>query len=122
MFKGCKDYTGRLGDTFNQALHLLPTVNAVAEHNLEKLRENSQAVAEIKAVHSGPRAHCATSEDAGGLEPVVYLAQHARVMLTSNLWVEAGLVIGAMGTVKPICYKSGGPPRLPTAVMVSFDS
>ena len=69
-------------DTFNQALHLLPTVNAVAE---QKLRENSQAVAEIKAVHSGPRAHCATSEDAGGLEPVVYLAQHARVLLTSNL-------------------------------------
>ena len=43
---------------FNQALHLLPTVNAVHvdAHNLEKLRQNSQPVAEIKAVHSGHRA------------------------------------------------------------------
>ena len=40
----------------------------------------------------------------------------------SNLWVEAGLVNGAMGTVKAVCYNSGGPPHLPTAVMVSFDS
>ena len=43
-------------------------------------------------------------------------------MLISNLWVEAGLVNGAMGTVKAICYSSGEPPALPTAVMVTFDS
>ena len=42
-------------------------------------------------------------------------------MLISNLWVEAGLVNGAMGIVKAICYSSGEPPDLPTAVMVSFD-
>ena len=42
-------------DTFNKALHLLPTVNAVVEHNLDKLKQNGQQVAEIKAVHSGPR-------------------------------------------------------------------
>ena len=41
-------------DTFNRALHLLPTVNAVAEYNLNKLTNNSQLVAEIKPVHSGP--------------------------------------------------------------------
>ena len=32
-------------------------------------------------------------------------------MLISNLWVEAGLVNGAMGTVKAICYSSGEPPQ-----------
>ena len=43
-------------------------------------------------------------------------------MLTSNLWVEVGLVNGAMGTVKAICYKVGqAPPHLPIAVMVQFD-
>ena len=84
------------------------------KHNLEKLRENGQAVAEIRAVHSGPRAHCATSEDAGGLEPV---AQDARVMLSSNLWVEAGLVGYSKGNLLQSC----GPPHLPTAVVVGFD-
>ena len=32
-------------DTFNKALHLLPTVNAEAEHNLDKLKQNGQQVA-----------------------------------------------------------------------------
>ena len=44
------------------------------------------------------------------------------MMLTSNLWVEVGLVNGAMGTVKAICYRVGqAPPHLPIAVMVQFD-
>ena len=44
-------------------------------------------------------------------------------MLTANLWVDMGLVNGAMGTVVAICYSNGGiPPHLPVAVMVSFDS
>ena len=42
--------------------------------------------------------------------------------LTSNLWVDVGLVNGAMGTVQAICYRNGGPPDLPNAVMVCFDS
>ena len=42
-------------------------------------------------------------------------------MLISNLWVEVGLVNGAIGTVKAICYQNGGPPDLPLAVIVMFD-
>ena len=44
-----------------------------------------------------------------------------KVMFTSNLWTDAGLVNGAMGTVQAICYQSGGPFSLPVAVMVRFD-
>lgn len=41
---------------------------------------------------------------------------------TTNLWVEAGLVNGAIGNVVSIYYQSGGPPDLPLAVMVKFDN
>ena len=49
------------------------------------------------------------------------LAHSARVMLISNLWTDVGLVNRAMGTIQAICYRSGGPPDLPVAVMVRFD-
>ena len=104
---------------FPTALHLRPTVEAVVEHNVARLRASGQPVATIKAVHKGPNA---SPDEAGGLEPVVCLAHGARVMLTSNQWVDKGPVNGAMGTVAAIYYLTGGPPDLPVAVMVHFDS
>ena len=107
---------------FDDALHLHPTVQAVAEYNVAKLRSAGEPIATIKAIHTGPNASKASSEDASGLEPVVCLARGARVMLTSNLWTDAGLVNRGMGTVQAICYQSGVPPSLPVAVMVKFDN
>jgi ATP-dependent DNA helicase PIF1 len=41
--------------------------------------------------------------------------------MTSNLWVEAGLVNGALGTIKKIFYYHGlRPPQLPIYTNVSF--
>ena len=40
-----------------------------------------------------------------GLEPVVFLAKCARVMLTMNLWSSVGLCNGATGTVVDIIYQ-----------------
>ena len=92
---------------FDGALRLYPTIEAVAEYNANKLRASGQPVAVIKAVHTGPDASKASPDDAGGLEQVVCLAHGARVMLCANLWVEVGLVNGALGTVVAICYKEG---------------
>ena len=36
--------------------------------------------------------------------------------------VDFGLINGAMGTVQATCYRTGGPPDLPIAVMVRFES
>ena len=38
------------------------------------------------------------------------------------LWVNVSLVNGAMRTVQAICYRTGGPPDLPIAIMVRLDS
>ena len=97
---------------FNDALRLFPTVEAVVEHNISKLHACGQPVAMMKAVHFGPNATKASSDDGGGLEPIVCLAMGARVMLSSNLWVDMGLVNGAMGTIQTICYKAGQAPPL----------
>ena len=81
------------------------------------LQASGHPIATIKAVHTGPNASKASSEDAGGLESITCLTCGARVMLTSNL------VNGAMGTVVAICYRIGdSPPNLPIAVTVKFDS
>ena len=108
---------------FTNALNLIPTIEAVVEHNVAKIKASGHPVATIKAIHSRLNASKASSEDAGGLESIICLASEARVMLTANLWVEMGLVNGAMGTVMAICYRNGeSPPALPIAVTVRFDS
>ena len=108
---------------FNNALRLHPTVEAVVEHNVTRLHASGQPIATIKAVHTGPNAAKASSDDASGLEPVICITHGARVMLTSNLWVDVGLVNGAMGTVVAICYRTGqAPPNLPIAITVRFDA
>ena len=58
----------------------------------------------------------------GGLQSVLYLAHGACVMLISNLWIDVGLVNGAVGTITTIYYLTGGPPNLPIAITVHFDS
>jgi len=52
---------------------------------------------------------------------VVFLAQGAEVMLTTNLWPDVGLCNGAPGTVRDFIYQDGhAPPNLPIAVLVEF--
>ena len=108
--------------SFSCALCLFPTLEAVVDYNVSKLHSCGYPVATIKAVHSGPNASKASPDDAGGLEPIINLCVSARVMLSANLWVEMGLVNGAMGIVKAICYQNDElPPHLPVVVTVKFD-
>ena len=87
------------------------------------LRSLNSPIAKINAVHTGGReAKRANSDVAKGLEAQLLLAKGCRIMLTSNLWTETGLVNGSMGTVQDILFEEEeGPPALPKAVFVKFD-
>ena len=51
------------------------------------------------------------------------LIKDARVMLTSNLWIEVGLVNGALVYIQSIVYCPGSASPLPPSyVLVNFDS
>ncbi len=64
-----------------------------------------------------------SSGDMSGLEPVVFLAKGAGVILTMNLWASIGLCNGATETVVDIIYQNNHqPPDLPIAVIVEFEN
>ena len=63
-----------------------------------------------------------------GLRAVVELCVGARVLLTRNLWTEAGLMNGAVGYVRGFMWPVGGDPasadsrlRSPLCVLVEFE-
>ncbi|XP_034232824.1 ATP-dependent DNA helicase RRM3-like [Thrips palmi] len=92
-------------EAFRDALHIYWTRVEVMEHNIKRLVDLQTPVARIPARHHGPGAANGTTDAAGGLDRVLYLSKGARVMLRSNLWLKAGLVNGALGTVVDIIYR-----------------
>ncbi|XP_046856300.1 ATP-dependent DNA helicase PIF1-like [Xenia sp. Carnegie-2017] len=71
----------------------------------------------------GEQAKKIPSDDMSGLEPVVFLAKGARVMLTMNLWSTVGLCNGATGKVVDIIFHDNHqPPDLPIAVIIEFEN
>ena len=94
----------------------------VATDNFTRLKQLGEPIVQINAYHTNPKAKQINAEDMGGLEPTVYLARKARVMLARNLWTRVGLCNGTMGTVKDIIFaQNQRPPMLPIAVIVQFD-
>ena len=111
-------------ERFSDAMFILTKWSDVNAINIDQLRYLNAPVAKILAVHTGGNeAKKADSDIAHGLEAKLVLARGARIMLTTNLWTEAGLVNGAMGTVQDILFgEDQGPPSLPVAVFISFDN
>src|SRR2546430_7226488 len=84
----------------------------------------NNSVARVNAIHTGAtEVRKADSDIAKGLEPQLFLATGARVMLRANLWTEVGLVNGSVDTIQDIIFEENqGPPFLPNAVMIEFDN
>jgi len=69
------------------------------------------------------------AEDFRGMEDMVLLCEGARVLLTQNLWVEAGLMNGALGYVRGFMFPQNFDPsskekelQAPICVFIEFDS
>ena len=106
---------------FDEALRLFPKNELVKEYNLKHILAMQQPIGKIDALHTGTGASKALSQEAGGLQRVIYLCKGAQVMLSTNLCVIHGLVNGAIGHVNEVIYAPGSsPPSLPVCINVTF--
>ena len=110
--------------------------DGAAQVNKRKLlkvaQETSKPVLCVSAYHKGfeegSRPDLMFEEDFKGLEAELSLCEGARVLLTTNLWPESGLMNGALGTVRGFIWPEGGDPhsqvrklQAPVCVVVEFD-
>ena len=108
-------------DNFQDCTRLYFSNKDVARFNFIKLGELNEPIAPIKAVHSTQHAKRPNADELSGLQPLMFLARKANVMLTCNLWPAVGLVNGACGKVIDLVYKLGqSPADLPGTVIVQF--
>ena len=108
---------------FKYSTRLFFKKDDVANFNYYQLKKLQKPITLINAQHSSEKATLMHPDEMAGLQPSVCIAVGAKVMLTMNLWTDAGLCNGATGTVTDIIYKEEQkPPALPIVVMGCFDN
>ena len=106
--------------TFDGAIRLFYDRQTVHQYNIDKLKALKKPIARINALHSSRYAASVVADEAGGLEPVLFLAEGAPIILIRNLNPQAGLSNGTRGIVLSLLYARGHtPPTLPIASLAS---
>ena len=107
---------------YGDYVRLFGSNEEVNHYNIvEKLASLDSNVAKIVGTHSDAVAAFVSPNKAWGLEPVLYLAVGAKVMLRLNLFAKEGLVNGAVGTVRDIIFENGkAPDAMPKCIIVEF--
>ena len=107
---------------FQTALRLYFTNEEVRNRNTSALAGRNMPVKKISAQHKGRNANKATCEEADNLYTEIYVCIGARVMLTSNLWTEVGLINGSQDIVKDISWQLGSDTsQILSVLLVRFD-
>jgi hypothetical protein len=113
-------------------------VDGADQVNLEELKKVSafrrSPIVSLQALHGYAGAEGdlkpdeLDSDDFRGLTNELFVCEGARVLLTHNEWVDAGLMNGALGYVKGYVFPVGGgqmatdpKKRVPKCVVVEFD-
>lgn len=107
---------------FDDALRIYPLNSRINEYNLTHLEGLDKPCYQVVA-NTGPKADGVEAADAGNLYKKIPLVVGARVMLTENIWIDVGLVNGAIGTVHDIAWLAGANLRetVPLVVLIKFD-
>ena len=112
----------------SKGTRLVTTNKQAGSYNAKRListaKRHGHKIFKLDAFETGnPSKAVEKSENFGGLKSTIHLTIGSRVMLTSNLWVEAGLINGAQGNVKDIVFhdtEDGNDPQ-PHYALVEMD-
>ena len=93
----------------------------LTQYNIKRIKLLRNPIAIIKSQNSDSTVASVLATKAQGLPSQIMLAKECKVILTTNLWKEAGLTNGAKGIVKYIVYGAKVKPKaLPNIVLVQF--
>jgi hypothetical protein len=109
---------------FADAVRLFAENADVNAYNAERLKELKQPIILFRAECSSFTAKRMEADKFRGLELDLFLCIGASITLTTNLWIDAGLVNGAKGKVVDIVYGADQDPKkdLPSFVVIDFES